>query len=62
MMAPDILWGDPAKHALYVYHSHLSTDIIGGHPLHTLLGKLFAFLPFGTFAWRLNFLKVYQKT
>jgi len=58
-LAPDLLWGDPAKLVLYVHNNHFSTDIIGGHLVHTMLGRLFALLPYGSLPWKLNFMSAF---
>lgn len=58
-LAPTILWGDSAKLALYVYNFYLPFDLIGGHPLHTIAGKLFSFMPINDFACRQNLMSAF---
>jgi len=58
-LAPTVLWGDSAKLALYVKEMHFNADAVGNHMLHTLLGKLFSYLPFGDFAYRQNLMSAF---
>jgi len=52
-MAPTIVYGDSAKHHMYIHDSYLGMGV-NDHPLYLLLGKLFTFLPFGSEAYRIN--------
>jgi hypothetical protein len=58
-LAPTVLWGDSAKLALYVYQSFISFDLVGGHQLHTIIGKIFSFLPIGDFAYKQNLMSAF---
>lgn len=58
-LAPTVLWGDSAKLTLYVRNFSFGLDLVGAHYLHTIIGKLFSFLPFGDFAWRQNLMSAF---
>ena len=51
-LAPSVLWGDSGEFQFVPYVLGIAHP--PGYPLYTLLGKLFASLPFGTVAYRLN--------
>ena len=52
-LAPTVIWGDSAKLTIFVHHAKLSIRQ-GHHPLHTILGLLFSYLPLGDYAYRQN--------
>lgn len=52
-LAPGVIWGDSAKLAQFVHDVDLSIRP-EYHPLHTLLGILFSYLPVEDYAFRLN--------
>jgi hypothetical protein len=57
-LAPTVLWGDSAKLAQFVHD--LDLDIRPEyHPLHTVIGRLFSYLPFGDLAFRLNLMSAF---
>ncbi len=58
-LAPTVLWGDSAKLAIYVKEMTIVFDPVGNHMLHTLIGKLFSWLPFGDFAYRQNLMSAF---
>ena len=58
-LAPTVLWGDSAKLALYAYNRYLLLNPTGGHPLHTLFGMIFSFIPIGDFAYRQNMMSAF---
>lgn len=57
-LAPTVIWGDSAKLATFVYEFELSIRQ-GHHPLHTVLGVLFSYLPFGDYAYRQNLMSAF---
>ena len=57
-LAPTVIWGDSAKLATFVYEFDLSIRQ-GHHPLHTILGVLFSYLPFGDYAYRQNLMSAF---
>jgi hypothetical protein len=57
-LAPTIIWGDSAKLATFVYEFDLSIRQ-GHHPLHTIFGVLFSYLPFGDYAYRQNLMSAF---
>jgi hypothetical protein len=57
-LAPTVIWGDSAKLATFVYEFELSIRQ-GHHPLHTTLGSLFSYLPFGDYAYRQNLMSAF---
>jgi len=57
-LAPTVVWGDSAKLATFVYEFELSIRQ-GHHPLHTVLGLLFSYLPFGDYAYRQNLMSAF---
>ena len=57
-LAPTVIWGDSAKLATFVYEFELSIRQ-GHHPLHTTLGLLFSYLPFGDYAYRQNLMSAF---
>jgi len=57
-LAPTVIWGDSAKLATFVYEFDLSIRQ-GHHPLHTILGLLFSYLPFGDYAYRQNLMSAF---
>ena len=52
-LAPTVIWGDSAKLAIFVHDIDLSL-LQGHHPLHTVLGVIFSYLPVGDYAYRQN--------
>lgn len=58
-LAPTVLWGDSAKLALYTHELYLKFDPYGGHHLHTIIGKLFSYIPIGDFAYRQNLMSAF---
>ena len=57
-LAPTVIWGDSAKLATFVYEFELSMRQ-GHHPLHTVIGLLFSYLPFGDYAYRQNLMSAF---
>lgn len=57
-LAPTVIWGDSAKLTTFVYELDLSIKQ-GHHPLHTILGLLFSYLPFGDYAYRQNLMSAF---
>ena len=57
-LAPTVIWGDSAKLATFVYEFDLSIQQ-GHHPLHTIIGVLFSYLPFGDYAYRQNLMSAF---
>ncbi|MBA4388845.1 MAG: hypothetical protein C0404_12755 [Verrucomicrobia bacterium] len=53
-LCPSVPSGDGAEFVTAA--CTLSVAHPSGYPLHTLLGKLFTFIPFGSIAWRVNLL------
>ena len=57
-LAPTVIWGDSAKLATFVYEFELNIRQ-GHHPLHTIFGLLFSYLPFGDYAYRQNLMSAF---
>jgi 4-amino-4-deoxy-L-arabinose transferase-like glycosyltransferase len=57
-LAPTVIWGDSAKLSTFVYEFDLSIRQ-GHHPLHTIIGLLFSYLPFGDYAYRQNLMSAF---
>ena len=53
-LAPTVTWGDSGELITAAYT--LGVAHPSGYPTYTLLGKLFTFIPFGSIAWRVNFM------
>jgi len=42
-LAPGVIWGDSAKLTILAYENKpIWTDIVGGHPMHTIVSSYFA--------------------
>lgn len=52
-LSPTVTWGDSAKLTMFVHNTEISIRQ-GYHPLHTIIGLLFSYLPFGDYAYRQN--------
>jgi hypothetical protein len=57
-LAPTVIWGDSAKLTTFVYELELNIKQ-GHHPLHTILGLFFSYLPFGDYAYRQNLMSAF---
>lgn len=57
-LAPTVLWGDSAKLTISSYTLDLDYKP-GNHPLHSLIGYLFNFIPFGNIAYRQNLMSAF---
>jgi 4-amino-4-deoxy-L-arabinose transferase-like glycosyltransferase len=53
-LAPDMLYGDSAEFQTLAYTLGMTHST--GYPIYLLLGRLFGYLPVGSFAWRVNLL------
>jgi hypothetical protein len=55
-LAPDTLWGDSALYQYRAYETALipEADLVMTHPLYMVIVRLFSFLPFSNFAFRIN--------
>ncbi len=52
-LAPTVLWGDSAKLAQFIFQFDLNIKP-EYHPLHTIIGKIFSYIPYGNYATRIN--------
>jgi tetratricopeptide (TPR) repeat protein len=56
-LCPTVYWDDSGELIAAAYT--LGIPHPPGHPLYAILGKLFTFIPFGTIAWRVNFMSAF---
>ncbi|GAB4330347.1 MAG: hypothetical protein Kow0099_00880 [Candidatus Abyssubacteria bacterium] len=56
-LCPTVYWDDSGELIAAAYT--LGIPHPPGHPLYAILGKLFTFLPFGSIAWRVNFMSAF---
>jgi len=58
-LTPGITWGDSAKLVNYVIKKKITSDLVGGHNLHTILGLIFNLLPLHDVAYKQNLMSAF---
>ncbi len=56
-LAPSLLWGDSAEFQVLSYTLGMTHP--SGYMTHIMLGKLFTLIPYGSIAWRVNFMSAF---
>ncbi|MBI4831064.1 MAG: DUF2723 domain-containing protein, partial [Candidatus Lindowbacteria bacterium] len=56
-LCPTVYWDDAGELITVAYT--LGIPHPPGHPLYAIIGKIFTFIPFGSIAWRVNFMSAF---